>query len=126
MLRQFGDHIDANRAFIPNYRAIEEGRVSRSTTRKGKIVSALLEKLAGYIVEPDTPDKDLREKAVGIVLKGGFAFSRVVVDGLDADTKVVSVRDLDERERQCHILVDEIAAVLAPKAERHLVTSVAQ
>jgi hypothetical protein len=50
MLREFSGYIDANRAFIPNYRALEEGRVSRSTTRKGKIVSALLEKLAGYIV----------------------------------------------------------------------------
>jgi hypothetical protein len=81
-------------------------------------MSALLDKLGSYTVEPDTPDKDLREKAVGIVLKGGYKFSRVVVDGLDADTKVVIVRDLKDNERKCHILVDEIATVLAPTAAR--------
>jgi hypothetical protein len=61
---------------------------------KGQIMSALLEKLVLYTVEPNTPDNDLREKAIGIFLKGGREFDSVVVDRFD----------------------DEIAAVLAPKS----------
>jgi hypothetical protein len=85
---------------------------------KGQIMSALLDKLVLYTVEPNTPDHDLREKAIGIVLKAGYEFRSVVVDKLDADNKVLSGRDIKNDHRECHILVDEIAAVLAPTAPR--------
>jgi hypothetical protein len=55
-------------------------------------MSALLDKLVLYTVERNTPDHDLREKAIGIVLKGGYEFRSVVVDKLDADNKVLSER----------------------------------
>ena len=79
-------------------------------------MSALLEKLVLYTVEPNTPDNDLREKAIGIFLKGGREFDSVVVDRFDDDNKLVTVRDLEHKKREFHILVDEIAAVLAPKS----------
>jgi hypothetical protein len=81
-------------------------------------MSALLENLVLYTVEPDTPHKDLPEKAIGIVLKGGHAFNSVLGDRFDDQNTVVSVRDITNKERECHILVDEIAALLAPTAAR--------
>ena len=81
-------------------------------------MSALLDKLVLYTVERNTPDHDLREKAIGIVLKSGYEFRSVVVDKLDADNKVLSGRDIKNDHRECHILVDEIATVLAPTAPR--------
>jgi hypothetical protein len=90
---------------------------------KGHIMSALLEKLVSYTLEPGTPEKDLQERAIGIVLKGGHKFKSVVVDRFDADNKLVSVREIGGKKRDCHILVDEIAAVLGPTAAKPLFIS---
>jgi hypothetical protein len=93
---------------------------------KGHIMSALLAKLMPYTVDPNTPDEGLREKAIGIVLKGGYEFDSVVVDRFDDDNKVVSVRYSKHKERESHILVDEIAAILGPKSSTLFVRGVGQ